>query len=118
MGQPSNIEDRMAEEAAKEEREAANPDWQDPKLLREIKASTGMDLELPSMKKKRGKKEKRRRYPGLADISAEQDSCRKRLEKKVFNRSSSKRVAAALDKADSKRFKDKFGDQFNYVFTK
>lgn len=27
-----------------------------------------------------------------------------------------KRVAADMDKLDRKRFRDKYGDQFNYVF--
>ena len=45
-----------------------------------------------------------------------QNSTRKRLEKKIFNRGSMKRVAASLDVADSKRSKDKFADQFNYTY--
>ena len=56
---------------------------------------------------------------GLTNIEEEkQNSTRKRLEKKIFNRGSMKRVAASLDVADSKRSKDKFADQFNYMYNK
>ena len=33
----------------------------------------------------------------------------------LIHRSSIKRVASTLDKLDHKRFRDKYGDQFNYV---
>ena len=52
MGQPSIAEDRLAEQARAEEEKQRNPDWQDPNLLKELKAATGIDLKMPN---KRGK---------------------------------------------------------------
>ena len=54
MGQPSMIDDRMEEETRAEEEKQRNPDWQDPNLLKELKAATGVDLKMPI---KRGKGE-------------------------------------------------------------
>ena len=53
-GQPSATEDRLAQEKREEEENRRNPDWQDPKLLRDLKAATGVDLKMPT---KRGKGE-------------------------------------------------------------
>ena len=49
-------------------------------------------------------------------MKEETNTARKRLEKKLFNRSAMKRVAATLNSLDHRRHKDKFADQFNYVF--
>ena len=89
-------------------------DWNDPELLRDIEGATGQDLGSASRKGKgRGKR------TGLTNIEEEkQNTTRKRLEKKIFNKSSMRRVAASLAVADSKRSKDKFADQFNYMFNK
>ena len=67
-----------------------------------------------SGKGKKGKK----KHPGLVDISAAQNTVRKRLEKKVFDRSSLKRIAARMNRIDAKLHRDKFADQFNYTFSK
>ena len=54
MGQPSMTEDRLEEDTRAEEEKRRNPDWQDPNLLKELKAATGVDLKMPM---KRGKGE-------------------------------------------------------------
>lgn len=51
------------------------------------------------------------------DIRATENTVRKRLEKKVFDRSSLKRVAARMNRLDGKLHKDKYADQFNYIFS-
>lgn len=103
-GEIVNEEDR---ERVKKSNPTKNvPDWQDPKLLADLKATTGLDLKI-------GKK-KRKRNPALTDIKKE-DSSYKRISKKVFNRASLKRVQKTLDSLDYKRHRDKFKDQFNYL---
>uniref|UniRef100_A0A0K8T5M2 UV-stimulated scaffold protein A C-terminal domain-containing protein n=1 Tax=Lygus hesperus TaxID=30085 RepID=A0A0K8T5M2_LYGHE len=87
------------------------PDWQDPKLLAEIKAATGIDLKMPV----KGQRLKKKKHPGLTDINPKVDTPESRIAKKIFNKRALKRVAATLDKLDQKRYRDKFGDQFNYV---
>ena len=54
-GTLTDFEDRMAEEQRKEDEKNRNPEWQDPKLLADIKAATGKDLKIPC---KRGEKKK------------------------------------------------------------
>jgi len=73
-------------------------DWQDPELLRDIEAATGINLKMPN-KKGKGKKSKE---SNLTNIKAMQNTVRKRLEKKIFNRSSMKRVATDLNLSESK----------------
>ena len=66
------------------------PEDNDP----DIEAATGVNFRTPS---KKGKgKGKKARESNLTDIKAMQDTVRKRLEKKIFNRSSMKRVATDL----------------------
>ncbi|XP_067008916.2 UV-stimulated scaffold protein A isoform X3 [Anabrus simplex] len=122
-GKCTNPEDaaRLEQKAEEEQREC--PDWQDPQLLADIKATTGIDLKMPEKRKdgkgkktKKKKKEEKKTYPGLTDITVTENTAFTRLAKKVFKRSAMKRVAEALDRADHKRFRDKFGDQFNYVY--
>jgi len=87
--------------------------WNDPDLLREVEQATGQDLGSSSSLKKKGRGKK---SSGLTNIDLEETkTTRKRLEKKLFNRGSMRRVAASLDKADTIRTKGKFSDQFNYV---
>ncbi|XP_014283526.1 UV-stimulated scaffold protein A [Halyomorpha halys] len=88
------------------------PDWQDPKLLAEIKAQTGLDLKMPEKGKRKKKKKK---YPGLTDLNEIKNTPANRISKKIFNKKAVARVAATLDKIDQKKHRDKFGDQFNYV---
>ncbi|KAK6618789.1 hypothetical protein RUM43_013180 [Polyplax serrata] len=112
---------------------SAIPNWQDPQLLMELKASTGVDLKMPE---KRGKKRKienenltqremktsaaalkivkAKNLPGLVDVVKNRNTVYTRLSKKLFNRSTIKRVNDKLNKIDSKKFIDKFGDCFNY----
>ena len=55
QGQPSRAQDRLAEEKREEEEKQRNPDWQDPNLLKDLEAATGIDLKMPT---KKGKGEK------------------------------------------------------------
>uniref|UniRef100_A0A1B6EA27 UV-stimulated scaffold protein A C-terminal domain-containing protein n=1 Tax=Clastoptera arizonana TaxID=38151 RepID=A0A1B6EA27_9HEMI len=114
FGQCTNPEDaeRLALLAEKQQKET--PDWQDPILLKEIEAQTGLDLKIPE----KGKRKTKRKYPGLTDVKAKHNNTTNRLMRKVFNRSSVRKVATSLDKFDRRRFKDKFGDNFNYVYDK
>uniref|UniRef100_A0A8B9KT85 UV-stimulated scaffold protein A n=1 Tax=Astyanax mexicanus TaxID=7994 RepID=A0A8B9KT85_ASTMX len=94
-------------------------DWRDPELMREIEAATGEDLgssRTYGKGKKGGKgKGKRKKHPNLTDLKQTANTSRSRLEKKVFNKSSMRRVAEVMNKID-KRKHEKFANQFNYVF--
>ena len=119
-GKPSHREDQLAEEK-RLELENANkvPDWQDPKLLAELKETTGVDLRMPDKSKRGWRKNlpgEEKKYAGLTDIKAIHNTTYSRLAKKVFQKSAMRRVGADMDKLDRKRFRDKYGDQFNYVF--
>lgn len=94
----------------------ATEDWQDPALLRELKAITGVDLKMPG-KRGRGKKrkDKKDKYENLTNIKNIKDTSRNRLEKKVFDPKSIKRVSETLDKIEMKRNMQKFGNNFNYA---
>lgn len=58
---------------------------------------------------------KQPKYPGLTDLTAHADTTRKRLERKVMSKKALRRVADAMDDISAKRFKDKFGYNFNYA---
>ncbi|CAG2169690.1 unnamed protein product [Oppiella nova] len=83
------------------------PEWQNPKLLRELKAGTGIDLTLNSSRKRLKK------YPKLQDIKKPSDNPRKRLERKIFNKGVRERVEKDLNDIQS-RNQTHFEDQWNY----
>jgi hypothetical protein len=104
------------------------PDWQDPEMLEDIRLATGIDLRMTKKKKKKKKKES-----GLTELGIEENTARKRLEKKILNRynneyfilifiifkknlfsTSLKRIGAALDADERRRNEEKFHHQFNY----
>ncbi len=69
----------------------------------------------PAKKKRKRDVELSRHH---ASVYAPPPSARKRIEKKIFQRSVVKRVAAALNASDARRSGAKFGDQFNYALQK
>ncbi|XP_048705090.2 UV-stimulated scaffold protein A isoform X1 [Caretta caretta] len=116
-GNPVNPEDKMREEKKKFEKQAEQPEWQDPEFMREVEAATGVDLGSSRYngKGKGGKnKGKKRKYPNLTDLKQEANTSRSRLEKKVFNKEAIKRVAKAMNRMDRKKH-EKFANQFNYA---
>uniref|UniRef100_UPI00358E2CA4 UV-stimulated scaffold protein A isoform X2 n=1 Tax=Myxine glutinosa TaxID=7769 RepID=UPI00358E2CA4 len=95
QGNPTNPEDRARIEKEQQKKEANKlPAWRDPVLLREVEAATGEDLgsawaERQNRRKGSGctkGKAKRKKYPNLVDLKQLEDTSRRRLEKKVFNR--------------------------------
>jgi hypothetical protein len=115
MGNPTKPEDItvLAIQKEKEERDKP-PDWQDPEFLKDIQAATGMDLTVRPPKRGKKKKTFAEVYPHLTDVEKKKNNPRNRLEKKVFNRGSIKRIAETMDSINHKKFKDKYGDQWNY----
>lgn len=121
-GKPSNRDDEQAEkERLESERANEVPDWQDPKLLAELKVSeslpnfvlkihnflltssispfsflldiyqesTGVDLRMPDRSKRGWRKHlpgEEKKYVGLTNIRASQNTSYNRLSKKVFEK--------------------------------
>ncbi|XP_070692933.1 UV-stimulated scaffold protein A isoform X2 [Pempheris klunzingeri] len=111
-GRPCRREDRLREEREEWRKRETQPDWRDAELMRDIEAATGENLGSDRvLKKGKGKKKK---YPHLSDLKQSANTSRSRLEKKVFNKSTVRRVAQVLSKADSRKH-DKFSNQFNYA---
>lgn len=80
--------------------------------MQDIEAATGEDLgSSRAGKKGKGKKKK---YPNLSDLKQSANTSRSRLERKVFNKNSMRRVAEAMSKSDRRKH-DKFSNQFNYA---
>uniref|UniRef100_A0A671SHV4 UV-stimulated scaffold protein A n=1 Tax=Sinocyclocheilus anshuiensis TaxID=1608454 RepID=A0A671SHV4_9TELE len=117
LGRPVNPEDALRLEKEKRKREEEQPDWRDPELMREIEAVTGEDLGSSKTygKGRNGNKGKsKKKYPNLTDLKQNASTSRSRLEKKVFNKSSMRRVTEVMNKMD-KRKHEKFSNQFNYA---
>uniref|UniRef100_A0A8D0A1X4 UV-stimulated scaffold protein A n=1 Tax=Sander lucioperca TaxID=283035 RepID=A0A8D0A1X4_SANLU len=112
-GRPCRQEDRLREEQEERRRREEQPDWRDAELMRDIEAATGEDLGSDRVGKK-GKGKKKKKYPNLSDLKQSANTSRSRLEKKVFNKSSMRRVAAVQSKSDRRKH-DKFSNQFNYA---
>ncbi|KAM4052082.1 UV-stimulated scaffold protein A [Anomaloglossus baeobatrachus] len=115
LGVPENAEDREREAKEQFEKQAREQDWRDPELMREIEQATGEDLGSSRCQKKgKKKKGKKKKYPNLTDLKQKANTSRSRLEKKVFNTGSVKRVISAMNQMDQRRH-EKFANQFNYA---
>ncbi|CAM9370895.1 unnamed protein product [Lampetra fluviatilis] len=118
QGVPASAEDVARLERERRQREEAErPGWRDAELMRDIEAATG--LELGSSRPERGKgkgKGKGKKYPNLTDVKQLNNTARSRLERKVFNRASVKRVSAAMSKLDRGKH-ERFTNQFTYALT-
>ncbi|XP_028272355.1 UV-stimulated scaffold protein A isoform X2 [Parambassis ranga] len=112
-GRPCSKEDRLREEQEERRKREQQPDWRDPELMRDIEAATGEDLGSDRVRGKKGKG-KKKKYPNLSDLKQHTNTSRSRLEKKVFNKSSMRRVAEVMNKADIRKH-DKYSNQFNYA---
>ncbi|XP_031696383.1 UV-stimulated scaffold protein A-like, partial [Anarrhichthys ocellatus] len=87
--------------------------WRDAELMQDIEAATGENLGSNRVDKK-GKGRKKKKYPNLSDLKHGANTARSRLEKKVLNKSSMRRIAEVMAKADRRKH-DKFSNQFNYA---
>ncbi|KAJ8382473.1 hypothetical protein SKAU_G00032510 [Synaphobranchus kaupii] len=118
MGNPTNPDDAARLERERRRLQEEQPDWRDPELMREIEAATGEDLGSSKTfgKGKKGAKGKgkKKKYPNLTDLKQSANTSRSRLERKVFNKSSMRRVTEAMNRVD-KRKHEKFSNQFNYA---
>ncbi|KAJ7324513.1 hypothetical protein JRQ81_017533 [Phrynocephalus forsythii] len=115
-GIPINEEDRVKEAKKEFEKREKHPEWQDTEFMREVEASAGVDLGSSqySGKGKGGKTKGKKKYPKLVDLKQQANTCRSRLEKKVFNKASVKRVVKAMNRMDQRKH-EKFANQFNYA---
>ncbi|KAM9412815.1 UV-stimulated scaffold protein A [Salvelinus alpinus] len=119
LGKPTNPEDVVRLEKEEWKRREDQPDWRDPELMRDIELATGEDLGSSKTfrkgKKGKGKgKGKKKKYPNLSDLKKGVNTSRSRLEKKVFNPSSMRRVTDVMNKMDKLKHA-KFANQFNYA---
>ena len=87
-------------------------------MLSDLSGATGIDLKVKKQTRGKGvgKNTIKNKQQGLTNITEMKNTPRARIEKKLFNRSSMKRIAEKMDTLESKKFKDKFADQFNYMY--
>lgn len=83
QGQADDETIRIQEEEEQLAKKRAVPEWQDPAMLEDIRLATGIDLRMNQGKKRKKKKKKE---SGLTEIGIEENTVRKRLERKIFNR--------------------------------
>ncbi|XP_073660839.1 UV-stimulated scaffold protein A isoform X3 [Tursiops truncatus] len=112
-GRPLHPEDRAREQKQKQkqqlQRPGGHPAWQDPELMRDVEAATGVHL---GSSRPGGKG--RRRRSGLTDLKRQADTARARIAKKVFAKAAVQRVVTAMNQMDQKKH-EKFANQFNYA---
>ncbi|XP_056456249.1 UV-stimulated scaffold protein A isoform X1 [Gadus chalcogrammus] len=112
-GRPSRAEDRAREEREERRHRESHPDWQDVELMQDIEAATGEDLGSKRLLGK-GQGKGKGKYPNLSNLKKSANTSRSRLENKVFNKKSVRRVSEVMTKIDSRKH-EKFSNQFNYA---
>jgi hypothetical protein len=81
QGQAEDKKIQLQEEKITQKRTTA--EWQDPDMLEDIRLATGVDLRMNVVNKK---KKTKKRESGLTELGIEENTVRKRLEKKLLNR--------------------------------
>lgn len=105
IGNIVNEKDRLEAEKNKKE---VKP-WEDVELLAEINAATGANLQI------NGKKSSKKRKSGnLTDLNNEETS-RDRLEKRLLDGKSLRRIGSILDAIERKQNYEKFHHNYNYA---
>jgi hypothetical protein len=74
------VDERIRIQEEQHTKKRSIPEWQDPGMLEDIRLATGIDLRMNEKKKKKKKES------GLTELGIEENSVRKRLEKKLLNR--------------------------------
>jgi hypothetical protein len=90
---------------------AAVQPWLDTELINDINAASGKTV-IEMGKKKRQRKGKLK--GNLTDIMKEEDTPRKRLERRLFNKKSLNKVGSILDSIEKRLHQSKFHHQYNY----
>ncbi len=85
--------------------------WLDTDLINDINAANGKTI-IETGKKKKQRKGKLK--GNLTDITKEEDTPRKRLEQRLFNKKSLNKVGAILDTIEKRIHHSKFHHQYNY----
>lgn len=84
--------------------------WMDRDLINDINAAAGKTVIEPDKKKKGKRKSK----SNLTDLAKEEDSPRKRLERRLFTKKSLNKVGSLLDNIEQRLNSAKFHHQYNY----
>lgn len=114
QGRPvNNTSAEQAEVTATTAAAVEEVSWQD--IEEDISAETG-ELEWKHTKKSR--KRKKNSTGGLTDIKTKKVSARTRLEKKILNKKSLRRVADAMERISEKQHHQKFASSFKYALSK
>lgn len=110
VGEIVNEKDRLEYEKNNKEKEV--PAWKDAELIADINAATGNKLQVVGDKTK---KKKRKNNTNLTDISKEENTTRKRLERKLLDPKNLNRVGSSLDSIERRLNHEKFHHNFNYA---
>ena len=101
-------------------KDSSATDWKEIGL--EIEAATGLDLGGKSKRKRKShckaSNKKELKGKGLTDLKKQKNTAKARLEKIVLNKKAMQRVAHEMDATATKRYMEKFGNQFNYSLQK
>lgn len=111
MGEIANESDRVEFEKLNKSKEV--PAWQDAELIADINAATGRNIQVVG---KNGKFQRKRKSEGnLTDKSKEENTSRKRLEKKLLNPKNLTKIGSILDSIERRQNYERFHHSFNYA---
>lgn len=97
--------------------------WEDAELRRDIEAQTGVTFTTAASRVRSaakspartgGLRNRLRRYSNLTDVNAAKKTVTKRLERKLFDTKTVRRVGEQMDRDVRKRNDEKFQHQWNY----
>ena len=113
MGQIVNEKDKKDPAVKVGTSESEPLPWQDPDLIAEINAAAGTNIQVIDPKNKRAKKGKKK--TNLTDLRTEEETPRKRLERRLLTSKNLNKIGTILDSIEHRLNYEKFHHNFNYA---
>ena len=115
VGEIEHEKDKLDPAVYKQAEQTELLPWQDPDLIADINASTGLNIQVidPKNKKRRGWKKKETKS-NLTNLAKETETPRERLERRLFTTKNLNKVGSILDSIEKRLNHEKFHHNFNY----
>lgn len=115
VGEIEHEKDKLDSAVYKQAEQTELLPWQDPDLIADINASTGLNIQVidPKNKKRRGWKKKETKS-NLTNLAQETETPRERLERRLFTTKNLNKVGSILDSIEKRLNHEKFHHNFNY----
>lgn len=115
MGEIVNESDRIEFEKMQKSKQPEVAPWQDAELIADINAATGSNIQVLDKNGKSKEKRKRKSGGNLTDVAKEDNTTRKRLERRLLDPKNLNKIGSILDSIERRTYHERFHHNYNYA---